>query len=263
MRRLLAVLGKDVSASLSPVMHQAALDALKLDFAYVPICASDSASFERVVAALHTLNATGANVTIPYKTDARRLADNCSEAARAIGAVNTLSFLDGQIFGDNTDGPGMLALFEQAQSKDLLRCVQVLGAGGAARAVLWSLARAGAEEVFLCSRTPDVQLAAQFGAKPQTLSSVRHASLVISTLPPDRDLAQKTMDECIGQGPAVWDLAYRQDGGPTLARLAEERGLSALDGRALLVEQGALSLQAWTGADLTSIRTHMRRALGL
>ncbi len=137
--------------SRSPAIHTAALAAVELDdwtYQRLPV---PPALFAETVRALGEAGFVGANVTIPHKHAALALADRASEAARAIGAANTLTFAaDGAIVADNTDAPGLIAAMQRSPRG--LRAL-VLGAGGSARAAVWALREAGAREVLVCNRT--------------------------------------------------------------------------------------------------------------
>jgi hypothetical protein len=195
-RRLLAVLGRDVSRSRSPELHARAAAVLGLDVAYVPVCCADEAHFDRAVLALGTLGARGANVTIPYKARALAQATVVSARAEQLGAANVLSFEpDGAVLADNTDGPALVDVLGAYDPRSLERVV-VLGAGGAARAVVWALGQVGAREVVVCARDPAqaerlVGLAP--GARAAGLEAVE-ASLVVSSLPGDPSLARVALD---------------------------------------------------------------------
>ena len=277
MRRLLAVLGRDVSRSLSPRLHAAAAAAVGLDVAYIPVSASDTAGFLEAVGALRTLGALGANVTVPYKRAALELADQVSNTAQEIGAVNTLTFAEGRVHGDNTDGPGLVRALSRLP-KNRLERVQLLGAGGAARAAAWALGRLGAGEVVITARSGAEAVAKLAGGRAATLEAVPGATLVLSTLPGDRDLARQALRDWIdtSKRPLVYDLAYgatetrdprtgatvlEPEPSP-LVLAAQLEGLSGRDGRVLLVEQAALSLSLWTGRDVARIRGAMGQALG-
>ncbi|MCK6548471.1 hypothetical protein L6R52_21670 [Myxococcota bacterium] len=257
MRRLCAVLGGDVSASLSPRIHTAAAEALGLDVAYVPVSCPTREDFARAIDALFVLRALGANVTIPHKRAALERCDAISETARVIGAVNTLTFRDdGALFGDNTDGPGLVRVFEALGAERLAR-VQVLGAGGATCS-----ARDGKADVVVDDARAAASGRPRIGAAP--LGPVPGATLVVSTLPRDPGLAAEAHRAWIGDGAFVLDLAYSTPEAETpLVAGARQRGLEATDGRALLAEQGALSLAAWTGGEVSRIRAIMRSALVL
>ena len=138
--------------SLSPQMHNAAFAALGLqdEWTYEAIEASPG-EFAGLVRSLSERGFVGANVTVPHKREALRVADEASAAASEIGAANTLSFARAAIRADNTDGPGFLAALPASPGD---RRSLVLGAGGAARAVVWALVREGAS-VEIWNRTPE------------------------------------------------------------------------------------------------------------
>jgi shikimate dehydrogenase len=266
MRRLAAVLGRDVSASLSPRLHAAAARSLGLDLAYVPVSCPDTDHFVRAVDALEVLGALGANVTVPYKRVALDLCAQVSSTAVEIGAVNTVTFsAGGRRHGDNTDGPGLVrALGTLAPS--VFERVQILGAGGAARAAAWALAQLGVEEVHVTARRNAEPVAEVAKGRARTLEAVRGATLVVSCLPGDGALAQQALTDWVDMSkrPVVYDLAYGDAASPSaLVAAALRRGLTAHDGRALLVEQAALSLSLWTGADGARARLAMRSELAL
>jgi shikimate dehydrogenase len=242
--RVLAVLGRDVTRSLSPKIHNAAARALDLPITYVPISCPTVEKFNRAIDALRELDAIGANVTIPYKEQALARANLVTAVGKAIGAVNTLTFVDeNTIEGDNTDGPALAAMLRTMRAERLQK-VQVLGSGGAAKAAEWALKDAGAAAVVVCAR------------RLGNLAPVPGATLVISTLPPEPDLRFEEYIDLAAR-PAILDVAYVPDGLPPLVAFARARGLDASDGRAMLVEQGARSLARWTGKDLSLIREAM------
>ncbi|MSO41867.1 MAG: shikimate dehydrogenase [Solirubrobacterales bacterium] len=254
MKRL-AVIGHPVAHSRSPAMQRAALAELGLeDWSYEAIDV-EPAGFAGRVGDMQSEGFVGANVTIPHKEAALQAAGSASAAATEIGAANTLSFSEGEVRAANTDAPGLLeALPEPAAGKRAL----VLGAGGAARAVVWALAGQGAR-VELWNRTAEraEALAAEFGVSAQggpapTLAADHE--LLINTaaagLDPDQDqLAALGLDPA-GLTPAmtVLDLVYgvAETGLIAAARAA---GATAVDGLELLVRQGAASLRIWTGLE--------------
>ncbi len=148
----LGVLGWPVAHSRSPAIHNAALRSLGMtDWRYQRLPVPPQL-FGETTRSLGASGFVGANVTIPHKHAALELADEPSEAARAIGAVNTLMFApDGTIAAENTDAPGLIAALG-ASPRDMR--VQILGAGGSARAAAWALREAGASEVSVWNRTP-------------------------------------------------------------------------------------------------------------
>ena len=266
MKRLYAVLGDRVDASLSPRLHTAAGTACGIDLAYVPVICRDETHFRRVVVALAELGAGGANVTIPYKHLAAELCDHVTDTAADIGAVNTLTFHpEGSLSGHNTDGPALERLFGRLPP-GALRKVQVLGAGGASRAVLWALRQVGAGEVHVSARRIDDDWPRGFGAQSGALAPIRGVTLVVSTLPGDRELARSAVETWIDTGsrPYIYDAAYGGLDRPSpLVIRARAAGLVAVDGLGMLVEQAALALERWSGHDVEPIRMAMRGAVGL
>jgi shikimate dehydrogenase len=238
---LAGVLGFPVGHSRSPLMMNAAFAALGLDWRYLKLPVPPE-RFDETVRALPGSGYRGANVTIPHKLAAHDLADELGDAARAIGAVNTLTFTEeGRVVGDNTDAGGLLdALGEQLPASAL-----VLGAGGAARAAVWALAEGGVE-VTVWNRRPEraTQLAGTFGVTA-TERPGRAELLVNAT-----SVGLRPSDSLDGlplvDARVVVDLVYGAAQTP-FARWAEERGARLVDGLEVLVRQGARSLELWTG----------------
>jgi shikimate dehydrogenase len=240
---LAGVLGFPVGHSRSPAMMNAAFRQLGLDWRYFRLPLPPE-RFEEAVRALPGSGYRGANVTIPHKLAAHALADELSDPARAIGAVNTLTFKeDGGIAGDNTDAGGLLDAIGEPVSGTAL----VLGAGGAARAAAWALAQAGAE-VTVWSRTSEraAELAADLGVghseRPGPSELLVNATSVGLR-------AGDTLDGLpLIDARVVVDLVYGADPTPVV-QWAEERGARVVDGLEVLVRQGARSLALWTGEE--------------
>ena len=247
------VLGFPVGHSRSPAMMNAAFAELGLDWRYLALPVPPE-RFEETVRALPASGYRAANVTIPHKLAALEVADELSDAARAIGAVNTLTLDEERgIAGDNTDAAGLLdALGEPPPATAL-----VLGAGGAARAAIWALAEAGAK-VTVWNRTPAraKALAAELGV--EAAERPGPAELLVNAtsvgLRPDDSLAGLPLVDAR----VVVELVYG-DAPTPLARWAEERGARLVDGLEVLVRQGARSLALWTGREAPV--DVMRRAL--
>jgi shikimate dehydrogenase len=249
---LCGVLGHPVGHSRSPALQNAAFEAAGLDWRYVKLPVPPEL-FDETVRALPGSGYRGANVTIPHKLAALRLADDATPAARAIGAANTLTFADGAIAADNTDAGGLLDALARPVAG--LRAL-VLGAGGAGRAAVYALRDAGAAEVMLWNRTPEraAAVAHELGA-----AAVKHpgpADLLVNATSVGLDPAVSDED-ALGQlglsgsdpYPVVVDLVYR-DAGPTPVQAwAQAAGSSVVDGLEVLVRQGARSFEAWTGRD--------------
>jgi shikimate dehydrogenase len=276
MTTLVGVLGHPVEHSRSPAMHNAAFEALGLDWRYelLPV---EPERFEAFVGELPGRGFVGANVTIPYKLRALELAGSATEIARATGAANTLTFGGaggaGGIEAHNTDVEGFLrALRERAPKAPAGMEAAVLGAGGAARAVVYALLREKAARIGVWNRHPEraeelVRALAPY-AGDTALEAIpepdlaRAALLVNATsvgMPTsdvktasalnERDFKElPTSADVWGDRLIVVDLVYRQDG-TSLVRLARSRGLRCVDGFDVLVHQGAESFRLWTGRE--------------
>jgi shikimate dehydrogenase len=218
--------------------------------------------FDARVSAMPGEGFRGANVTIPHKLAALAIADTASDAAGEIGAANTLTFAEGAIAADNTDAPGLIAALPEPPGGS---SALVLGAGGAARAVVWALARAGAD-VAVWNRTGQKaqELAAAMGA---TVADLEESSgllpaggfdLLVNSTSIGLESAAASLDEhlkalhldadSIEQRHVVVDLAYGPAETPLIAA-ARQRGATVVDGLEVLVHQGAASLRIWTGEE--------------
>lgn len=259
---LLGVAGWPVAHSRSPAMFAPALAELRLDWRYVHLPLPPE-RFEATARALPGSGYRGINVTIPHKRAAHDLADELTAAASAIGAVNTLTFEDCRIEGDNTDAGGFLdALGADPTGWSCL----VLGAGGSARAVVWALREAGAGEVSIWNRTAEraAGLAGEFDVRH--VSAPESADLIVNCTAIGLD---KTVSEAeavaaaglegIDRPASFFDLNYGAELTP-LGRWARDGGGRVVDGLEMLVRQGARSLERWTGqpAPLEAMRSGAR-----
>ncbi len=243
------VLGWPVGHSRSPAMHEAGYRALGLDDWRYQLLPVPPELFEETVRALPGAGFVGANVTIPHKQAALALADEATPRARAIGAANTLTFADGRIHADNTDAPGLLDALPRSPAG---RSALVLGAGGSARAVVWTLLDAGAADVMVWNRTRAraEQLCAELGGR--VVERLTPADLIVHTtsvgLRPTDDpfKALPVTADLIRECSCLVDLVY--GAAPTaLATAARAAGVEVVDGREILVRQGARSFERWTG----------------
>lgn len=259
----LAVLGHPVGHSRSPAMHSAALAALGMEgWTYEAIEVAPDA-FEAQVRAMPGEGFVGANVTVPHKGAALSVADELSETAREIGAANTLSFEGGEIRADNTDAQGLLnALPDSPQDRRAL----VLGAGGAARAVVWALVREGAE-VKVWNRTGlrSRNLCEELGGTPVDEPNQADYELIVNSTAVGlggEDAFEELPLSAAGfvPGQVVVDMVYGEDR-TALLSAAEAGGATAIDGIEVLVQQGALSFEIWTGreAPIDIMRAAARR----
>jgi shikimate dehydrogenase len=258
----LGVAGWPVAHSRSPAMHNAALAAVGLrDWRYLKL-PLPPARFAETVRALPAAGFRGLNVTMPHKAAALALADEATPTAVAVGAANTLTFLpSGDLHADNTDVAGLLeALGTDPRGLTAL----VLGAGGAARAAVYALRRAGAADVMVWNRTREraERLVADLGGRvvdgPEravlvvncTSVGLRAGDLPFKSLPVEADT--------LGVGSYVADMVYRPGGTPLLDA-AKQRGATVVTGLEILIAQGAASFERWT--DMAAPREAMRQAV--
>jgi shikimate dehydrogenase len=261
--KLFILFGDPVAHSLSPVMQNAALQAAGIDGLYIP-WRVQSAGLPTAFESLRGMeNFGGANVTVPHKEQAFALVDTLTPEAAAVGAVNTVVARDGHLLGANTDGLGFLrSLHEEADCLPRGQHAVILGAGGAARAVTVSLAEAGAEPLVIVNRTVErAQSLAEFvhrkiGASaiglglddPRMPAMVSDCALVVNTTsvglnpsdPPPID------PNILQPGALVYDLIYRPRE-TALLREAKRRGCRVMGGLGMLLYQGALAFELWTG----------------
>ena len=242
------ILGKPVSHSVSPAMHNAAFRAVHLDAVYLPLAASDFNDFLRFAEAV---NLSGASVTAPFKINAFESADECDPVSRRIQSVNTLRNEGGKWLGCNTDVSGFLAPLESTMQLRGTRAT-VLGAGGAARSVSVALASAGVR-VTIAARRPD-----------QARSVAALTGAVVSAWPPDpasfdllvnatpvgtnplADVSPLPNDYLFHSGATVYDLVYN----PPYTRLlqdAERARCRIIGGLDMLVAQAQAQFEWWTG----------------
>jgi shikimate dehydrogenase len=266
----LGVIGWPVAHSRSPAMFEAAFAACGLeDWSYQRLPLAPEL-FGDTVRALRASGFLGANVTIPHKQAALAIADRASDAARAIGAANTLTFLaDGAIEAQNTDAPGLIAALGRLTDMPTHPSALVLGAGGSARAAVWGLLDAGARRVSVWNRTPAraAEVASELGADAVSVPVqadvlVNCTSVGLQRSASDADALNQlalTADQ-VGGYAYVIDLVYRDDLTPLLAA-ARRHGVATVGGLEVLVAQGALSFEEWTG--LPAPLQAMRRAVGL
>ncbi|MEM7440951.1 MAG: shikimate dehydrogenase [Pseudomonadota bacterium] len=248
------VIGWPVEHSKSPIIHGhwLAEHGLPGDYVHIPISPADFASRLK---GLEAEGFVGANVTIPHKENALHLADKASDRAVAIGAANTLVFKDGQIFADNTDAEGFLNNL-RAGAPDwnpAAGLALILGAGGAARAIVYALKSAGVADIMISNRTQSRAdaLAQEFGVStvpwPDISTATKKAMTVVNTTslgmtgqPPLEIMLEGTQDTL------VTDIVYAPLETALLAQ-ARDRGMAAVDGLGMLLHQAVPGFEAWFG----------------
>jgi shikimate dehydrogenase len=263
--RVVGVFGFPVEHSLSPAMHNAAFAAIQLSYIYVPFAVRPEA-IGPAIRSLAPLGIVGVNLTIPHKQSVLPFIDEITPEAREVGAVNTVHCVEGRLLGDNTDGRGFFEpLREMGVTVAGERSV-VLGAGGAARSVVFRLVREGSS-VTLVNRTTEraERLAADVahalpGSPPVACLSIdasealrealSQSMLLVQTtrvgMYPEQDAAPLVTPGSLHPGLLVYDLVYNPVE-TRLLKLARDRGCRTLTGVKMLVYQGAAAFERWTG----------------
>lgn len=272
--RLAAVIGDPVRHSLSPTIHNAAFAELGLDWVYLALPVVAGAGRD-AVDAMRTLALGGLSVTMPHKADVLAGVDRVSAAAAELGAANCLAWSDSEVVAHNTDGQGFVdSLHVDAGVDPAGRAAVVLGAGGAARAVVRALASAGAAEVVVVNRTrahADATVAlAPTVARVGEVGDVTTAEIVVNAtsvgmgLPADDPDGSPVPPGALQAGQTVIDLVYQPVRTGLLAA-AEGCGAQAVDGIGMLVHQAGHAFTLWTGlpAPLDAMRVAAREAIAL
>jgi shikimate dehydrogenase len=262
--RIAAVIGWPVEHSRSPQMLNAAFAFAGVDAVMVPVGAPPD-RFATVIAGLRSMNALGASVTVPHKLAAVALCDQVTPAARDIGAVNCLHFDGGRLVGHNTDARGFVDGLSAAGFATTGARVVLLGAGGAARAVTYGLRDHGVVEVIARRPTAVLWTRALPWTDEQLRASFAGADLVVDCTPAglssgdERALVDGLPIDELRPHAWVSTLIYHRS--TILLERAKERGHSTVDGRAMLVHQGASAFSIWTASPARNVIAAMTRAL--
>lgn len=274
--KICGLFGFPVEHSFSPAMHNAAFEELGLNWVYVPFCISPD-RLKPAVQSITSLGLAGINVTVPHKQAVLPLLDEIHPTAGIIGAVNTIVNDQGRLVGHNTDGAGFVkSLTDETGFPPQGQSVLILGAGGAARAVAVQLALSGAGPLYIANRSlakaealaRDLQQLT--GARAAVLpwgrelpeEKVAEVGLVVQTTPmgmaPKAEQCPDFPFQAIRTGQVVCDLIYNP--GQTLfLKQAAARGAVPLNGLGMLLYQGVLAFEQWTGR--TAPVAVMREAL--
>ena len=271
--RFAGVMGWPLDHTLSPTIHNAAFRSLGLDWVYLawPVAPEDLGA---AVGGLRALGAEGANVTMPHKETVIEHLDDVSGDARRIGAVNTIQRVGGSLIGHNTDVDGFRSFLVDDVGADVTgKSAVVLGAGGAARAVVCALDDLGAGAIRIAARRPDAGAAVAPLAVRQRAevldweaapAAAAEADLVVNATPLGMAGETPLEDASWRAGQVVCDLVYR----PPTTRLMERAraaGAEVHGGLGMLIHQAALSFRIWTGKDpsLAAMSAAAIRAIGI
>lgn len=278
--QLVGVFGDPVDGNPTGVMEEAAFAACGLNYRYLTLKVTKE-DFPDAMKALRAFHMRGINLTMPHKITVLPYLDTLSEAARIIGAVNTVVVQeDGSLFGENTDGKGFVqALLDQKMTLKG-KNVTILGAGGAARAIAVECALAGASSVLIVNRTEERarELAdvIQKNTSAKALWQKWEGSLRISSntdllvnatsigLHPDSDSLPPVDYDTIHAGMAVSDVVFNP-ADTLFLREAAKRGAKTVNGLGMLARQGALNFTLWIGvpAPIPVMEETLRREFSL
>jgi shikimate dehydrogenase len=273
-----AVLGHPIGHTMSPIMHNASIEALGLDAIYIALDVAPEKLME-VLPAMQSMGFGGVNLTIPLKEVAYRGLSNLDESARLLGAVNTVQFTERGMVGHNTDGYGFLKAMEEAFGDPVKgAAVFVLGCGGAGRAVALMAAGAGAsvitladvDEKKIASVTdelaklyPEVSVA-RAKRPDEQMASCRTADIVVQATP----VGMKETDaallgpEAFRSGQRAFDLIYMY---PETVFMKQARlgGARTANGLGMLLHQGARAFAIWSGRepDVAAMRSALQKAV--
>jgi shikimate dehydrogenase len=287
----LGLIGYPLERSLSPLLHMAALNAMRLKGEYrlytIPPIPEGKNRLSDMIGEMRRGEIQGLNVTIPHKQSVMPYLEALTPQAAAIGAVNTIFFREGQVVGDNTDAPGFLVDLKRVLAgigtpltpEEKIVGALVIGAGGAARAVVYALWKSGLRVTVAARRLEQAQsLIDSFVRRPQNSSELRgqltavflgdlrfadHPPQIIinassAGMLPDVGVIPWPDGLAFPEQAFVYDLVYKPAQTAFLS-LARSAGLHTANGIGMLVEQAALSLERWTG--LTVPRQPMNEAL--
>ena len=272
--KIVGIIGDPIKHSRSPQIHNAAITALGLDYVYVPFHVQPD-NLGAAIEGFKATNVVGINVTIPHKQNVISYLDEISREATLIGAVNTLIFKDGGIIGENTDAPGFLqAMQEEGLDVPQGGSAVIIGAGGSARAVVVALALAGIRTICIANRTVSraVALAADLSEQtdasiygiglddPKLSNAVGTSQLIVNTASTSMDVSHPLLidPEWLAPQSIVYDIVYTPPE-TRLLQVAAEKDCHTIGGLGMLVHQGAIAFEKWTGIN-PPVET-MRQAL--
>ncbi|MEA5571158.1 shikimate dehydrogenase [Calothrix sp. UHCC 0171] len=283
--KLLGVIGHPVEHSLSPLMHNAAIAQIGVDYVYLPLPIAPQ-NLEDAIRGFAAIGITGFSVTIPHKQAIMPLMSEISSLAEAVGAVNTVFRQDNRWVGTNTDVEGFIAPLRSTYNRDWSQTTAViLGNGGAARAVVAGCSQLGCAEIHVVGRNLQKLAAFRDSWANSPLANnlqVHHwellpkllpnADLLVNTTPigmyphtQASPLSQEEIENLNPNSPIVYDLIYTPN--PTkFLQQAQKVGATTIDGLEMLVQQGAAALKIWLARDTVPVdvmRQVLRRHLGL
>ncbi|MBP2635074.1 MAG: aroE [Firmicutes bacterium] len=254
--------GWPLGHSLSPVMHNAAFAVTGLDYVYLPLPVAPE-FLAQAVEGIRALGFRGVNVTIPHKIAVMEYLDEIDSSAKLVGAVNTIVVDDGRLIGYNTDAKGYIRSLKEAGVNAAGKSAVILGAGGAARAVVAGFIEAGAASVVVAARDKSKagNMANLFSASApvsgvswdseEFAAALANAGIVVNATPlgmyPETKKQPPVEWDLLQSSTVISDLVYN----PLITSFLAEgtrRGYTVVGGEGMLIEQGALAFELWTGS---------------
>jgi shikimate dehydrogenase len=262
--KIVGVIGHPIKHSFSPMMHNYAFNKLGLEYVYLPFDISTT-GLQDSLKGMVALGIKGFNVTIPHKERIIEYLDELSDSAKIVGAVNTVVNDNGTLIGYNTDVNGIINTLEEYKERINGKTVSVLGAGGAARSVIYTLINHfNVKKINIINRTVEKaeSLKDYFSSKmlfekiktyelmpPDVTEILAKSKLIVNAssigMSPDEDDSPTTIPESFNKKQIVFDVVYNPRKTKML-KLAEEQGAIAINGLKMFVEQGAKSFELWT-----------------
>ena len=262
--KVVGVIGHPIKHSLSPIMHNYAFNKLDLNYVYLPFDINP-ANLKEALRGMAALGITGFNVTIPHKERIVEYLDELSDGAKIVNAVNTVVNENGKLLGYNTDIDGIAKTLEDFKEKLNGKTVSLFGAGGAARAVIYTLiTRFNIKEINIINRTVEraESLKDYFTSKllfekiktyelipPDLVKVLQNSTLIINTtsigMSPEEDDTPTSIPESFNKNQIVFDVIYTPRK-TKLLEIAESRNAITLNGLKMFIEQGAKAFELWT-----------------
>ena len=262
--KIVGVIGHPIKHTLSPAMHNYAFNKLKLDYVYLPFDIS-STGLKDSLKGMIALGIKGINVTVPHKERIMEYMDELSDSAKIVGAVNTVVNDNGTLIGYNTDVNGIIETLKEFKDDINGKTVSVLGAGGAARSVIYTLINNfNVKKINIINRTVEKaeSLKDYFSSKmlfekiktyelipPDVTEILAKSKLIINAssigMSPEDDDSPTTIPESFSNNQIVFDIVYNPRETKFLA-LAKSQGALTINGLKMFVEQGAKSFELWT-----------------
>jgi shikimate dehydrogenase len=249
--KILGLFGNPVKHSLSPAMHNAGIQSLKINFVYLPLHVEND--IETAVNAVRAFNFAGVNVTIPYKEKVIPFLDSLTDEAENIGAVNTIINDNGKLIGDNTDGKGFIRSLNENLKFDVAgkKCF-IIGAGGASRSIAVSLIFAGADTIFVTDLSIEkAKNIARINDKIKVIASneiqkiIEQSELVINATPAGMENDSTPFDlNYLSAKNTVYDIVYNRE--TPLIKYCKKNEIKCMAGLEMLLYQGVLAFEKWT-----------------